>query len=50
MQNVDPELLQSFHLDIKDGYPLNRHLEIRKTTSSSKPYVLMGKNFIGWVR
>ena len=26
--NGDPELLKSFHSDIKDGHPLNSHLDI----------------------
>ena len=41
-QNGEPELLKSFHSDIKDGHALNSHLEILQT-SSSKPYVLLGK-------
>ena len=50
MQNGDPELLKSFHSDIKNGHPLNSHLDILQTTSSSKPYDLISSNLIGLVR
>ena len=33
---------------MKDGHPLNSHLEMRQTTSSSKPYVLYEQK-LNWV-
>ena len=50
MQNGDPALLKSFHSDIKDGHPLNNHLDILQKTPSAKPYVLMSRNLIGCFR
>ena len=43
-------MLKSFHSDIKDVHPLNSHIDILQTTSSSKPYVQMSRNLIGLVR
>ena len=43
-QNGEPELLKSFHSDIKDGHALNSHLGILQVISSSKPYVLLSRN------
>ena len=34
----------------QDGQELNSNLYICQTTSSSKPYVLMSRNLIGWFR
>ena len=34
---------------MKDGHPLLSHVEMRQTTSYSKPYVLMSRNLIGKV-
>ena len=34
---------------MKDGHLLNSHVEMRQTTSFSKPYVLMSRNLIGYV-
>ena len=49
-KKTDPELLKSFRSDIKDSQQQNCHLKILQTTSSSKPYVLMSRTLIGWVR
>ena len=43
-QNGEPELLKSFHSDIKDGHALKSHLGILQAISSSKPYVLLSRN------
>ena len=42
-QNGEPELLKSFHSDIKDGHALNSHLGILQVISSSKPYGLLSR-------
>ena len=43
-QNGEPELLKSFHSDIKDGRALYSHLGILQAISSSKPYVFLSRN------
>ena len=39
-----PEMLKSFHFDVKEGPALNSHLGILQTSSSSKPCVLLSRN------
>ena len=43
-QNGEPELLKSFHSDIKGGHAFNSLLGILQAVSSPKPYVLLRIN------
>ena len=47
-QNGEPELLKSFHSDIKDSHSLNSHLGILQTVSSSNPYVFLSIKKATW--
>ena len=44
-QNGDPDMLKSFHSDIKDGHPLNSHLRILQPTSF-KRFILLSRNLM----